>query len=363
VTDMELIEWLLKVGGPIIRYRTATELSCSRGNGEQVRLQDELPASPEVRKWLGILGKCPVACGAIHGSRDTHAENAVGKLLEYGLRADVDKFDQLVRPFLALIQPSDDHELLHEMSAGQIAQLVLLPFLIRAGYADDARVSSLFLSRLRALHRTAKRGRYDVLLNEKEKENLPKSWRGKNIYRPEHFSAYPLPTIYDYYALAHYPAKDARTVRMIADVVAYLSHAEFQAIPNAYLWNRARGRFHSAGRVWLAVIPQEEAPANRQHQSSYPGRLVLFLELSARFSAARDTDWFRKGVAELEGFRTERGTYQFPSEYLTQKANSYHLYQGNHMGLGENRRRADALEIESTFRMLRLRKLMGVPGK
>jgi len=82
------------------------------------------------------------------------------------------------------------------------------------------------------------------------------------------------------------------------------------------------------------------------------------LELSARIPAARRAPWFQEGLATLERFRTERGTYRFPSAFLTQKTNSYHFYQGNHMGLGESRRGGKGLEIESTFRMLRLRKWM-----
>jgi len=43
-----------------------------------------------------------------------------------------------------------------------------------------------------------------------------------------------------------------------------------------------------------------------------------------------------------------------------------HMYQGAHMGLGENRRKRDWIEIESTFRVLNIQRLMkmsNVPTK
>ena len=107
-----------------------------------------------------------------------------------------------------------------------------------------------------------------------------------------------------------------------------------------------------AGRAWLACLT--------------PERLVLFLELAARFAPARRSQWFKTALADLERHRTEKGTYRFPGEYLKEKRNSYYIYQGAHMGVGENRRKRDWIEIESTFRVLnvqRLMKMSNVPTK
>ena len=62
-------------------------------------------------------------------------------------------------------------------------------------------------------------------------------------------------------------------------------------------------------------------------------------------------------MTRLETFCTERGTYCFPPEYLSEK-HSYYLYAGMHMGLGEVPRDSRALELESTFRMARIKKLI-----
>jgi hypothetical protein len=86
-------------------------------------------------------------------------------------------------------------------------------------------------------------------------------------------------------------------------------------------------------------------------------KLVLFLEMLARFDSGRASDWFQQSMAHLETFSTEHGTYRFPREYLSEK-HSFYLYAGMHMGLGEAPRESRALELESTFRMARIKKLI-----
>ena len=132
---------------------------------------------------------------------------------------------------------------------------------------------------------------------------------------------------------------------MIEDVIAFISHPEFQNTNGGYIWDNKRRYGAAAGRVFLATV-------------NSISRLVVFLEAAAPFKSARKSEWFTNGIQQLERFRVTAGTYRFPSNYLMEKRNSYYLYQGAHMGLGENRRFRRALEIESTFRMLRIKKRM-----
>ncbi len=53
-------------------------------------------------------------------------------------------------------------------------------------------------------------------------------------------------------------------------------------------------------------------------------------------------------------YRTARGTYAFPGRMIRVGASGYWV-TGAYMGLGENRRNRLMLEMESTFRMLRIR--------
>jgi hypothetical protein len=283
------------------------------------------------------LGKGPV-----HSSKDTAAENAMAKLLEYGLRAGVPSFDEKMLPYCDCGEGGRYHR----------SALYLVPFLIRGGYWREAAVNEWFMRRLQALHRTAKRREFKVHLDDNETEGVPKAWIGKPVYKPEfsrtgdEYPEYPLPTCWDFYAMAHFPKSDRKVRRTLEEIADYVSDPRFQAIPGGYAWDRSRRRCHAAGRVCLACFN--------------PERRVLFLELASNFEASRKAGWFQEGIGELERFRTPSGTYRFPSEYLKERPNGYYLYAGAHMGLGENRRSKRALEIESTFRMLRIK---GFGGK
>ena len=54
--------------------------------------------------------------------------------------------------------------------------------------------------------------------------------------------------------------------------------------------------------------------------------------------------------------RTPRGTYHFPARYLREQPSGYWV-QGAYMRLQENRRARLSLELESTFRMLKIKRL------
>ena len=69
-------------------------------------------------------------------------------------------------------------------------------------------------------------------------------------------------------------------------------------------------------------------------------------------------NWFFHNGNPIVRYRTHRGTYLFPKEYLKEKRNSYFI-TGAHMGFGENRRKELALKIESSFWMMKIKKNIG----
>ena len=58
-------------------------------------------------------------------------------------------------------------------------------------------------------------------------------------------------------------------------------------------------------------------------------------------------------MGDRQLFRTERGTYALPSAYIPEAKGGYY-FRGTRMGLGENRKSPLAVEVEGTYRMLRL---------
>jgi hypothetical protein len=300
------------------------------GQERQLLLEESLETA-DVQRWLDLLRNAT----SIHGRTDLHAENPLAKLLQYGFERSVPEFDEGVRHVLSL--PLERWE-----------ALVLMPFLLRAGYGDEMCVREWYGERMETLYTTACRGSYDFFLGEEEVGRVPKPWRGKAIYRDEfgHAAGYALPTCYDFYALAHvreFPLVEAYRQKREA-IAAFLSDPRFQDIPDGYGWDKAGRRCYAAGRVFMACATE--------------ARLVLFADLGSRMDAARQARWFAESVRRLEAFQTREGRYLFPREFLKEQE-GYHLYGGCHMGMGEERRRGLDLEVESTFWMMLIHANMG----
>jgi hypothetical protein len=223
-----------------------------------------------------------------------------------------------------------------------------VPFLIGAGYGDRPAVADWFRRRIDALAEAVSDRNFDIYASPEEAERVPGAWREKMIYKPDRYRedrVFRLPCCWDLYGLAHWTPESTEQRSRIDLILEYLSDERFQGTPGGYVWDRPRRTCYAAGRVVLAVAT--------------PERRVLFLELAAGFEVCRRSSWFQSGLADLERYRTERGTWLLPASYLKEKRNGYYIYGGDHMGLGENRRRKDWREIESTFRVLNIQRLTG----
>jgi hypothetical protein len=338
--DPDIISLLMEKGGPILRWRTATELAPESGAFDLKALQEDLIAYSEVRYWLGMLGSGPV-----HHSKDASAENALAKCCEYGLNTGMAELDRRALPYCAVDSTGAYH---HEA-------LIIVPFLVRAGYAAEPRLAAWLQQRVELLYRLANQADYDLYMDDAERQGLPRSqqmYHGQPrlFYKQQfnhHWGYLGLPTCYDLYALAYLPKEDSSIRQKVEAIVTYLLHPAFQGTPGAYIWNPQLHRPYAAGRAFLACLPD----------ISQPEKLVLFMEMLANFEAGRASQWFQEGLGHLETFKTDRGTYCFPSQYLSEK-HSYYLYAGMHMGLGEYPRNSNALELESTFRMARLQRIL-----
>ncbi len=332
------LEWLYENSGTIIRWRLVRDFGFPLSRSEKSALLAKVLQSAEVRKWLLHLGSYRV-----HGSKATNAENAMAKLIEYGLRKGIHEFDQRMFPYaerIGLYKPAYESN-------------IVTPFLIAAGYQDHKKVSEHFAALLDGMYRTALRGRYDFYLADRLKDEVPKAWRDKTIYKLEHnnqdfmnsgaIALYPIPSFYDLIGLSHWVPHNAKQREIINKVIAFVSDRRFQKTPGGYLWSKSQRQCWAAGRCWLAVL--------------MPERRLLTLELFARFPVARNQKWFQKELAMLEKFRTDYGTYCFPVDFLKETRDGYYVYNGNHMGFGQNRTSRNWREIESTFRMLNIKRL------
>jgi hypothetical protein len=337
----DVISLLMNHGGPILRWRTATELTHDASLYDHEALRQELLACPQVRYWLSLLGSGPV-----HHSKDASAENALAKCCEHGLRAGMAELDDRALPYCA-VSPGEAY---HQEA------LIIVPFLVRAGFTAEPHLAAWMQQRVELLYGLAKRRDYDLYMDNIERKLLPASQQmlhgqPKLFYKQRfnhHWGYLGLPTCYDLYALAYLPKDEPSLRQKVKAIVTYLLQPAFQETPGGYIWNPQLHRPYAAGRVFLACLPTKDQPE----------KLLLFMEMLANLEVGRASAWFRQGLAHLETFNTGQDTYSFPSRYLSEK-HSYYLYAGMHMGLGEYPRSPRALELESTFRMAKLRQLLG----
>jgi hypothetical protein len=191
-------------------------------------------------------------------------------------------------------------------------------------------------------------GRYDLYELPGRVSIHPKAW-GDRVLKGALYAdgQIRLPFLHDLFGFAKlYPRAGGEARRKIDTVVRWVLAPEVQGFNHNYGYLRCPdGRGKSVG-----------------HRPDFPGpdsnALVLRLWQMAHFPAARQHPWFRAGLALLERFATAEGHYLFPKEYLGEAKGSGYWVHGARMGLGESRRGGGWREVESTFWILAIRRMM-----
>jgi hypothetical protein len=370
----DVVAWLLQNSGPVGRYLTALQLPGGSAGVDLPRLRQEWYDSPPVQEWLVrlVIGDLPeqddleekftkrlMGLGfRIHGGPDRCLENVMGKLGEFGVGADVPEFANRLAPcdtLLGLLAERDQAGFYFGAWEKFLGSIITSWFL-RAGLTEGAGLRAYWPGYLKRVHKIVQDQIFDIYAAEKDLAGLPKAWQGKPIIHPDILANYQLPNIHDLYAFAYFPASllDAPQARMVEEVVSYILDPRYQAWPEGfgYGWDKARRRCYGWG--WSAHLPGFFA--DRLERKILQSSFVQRLELMARFPVGRGSTWFQKSLQRLEEYRLAEGLYRFPAETL-REAEGYYV-SGYHMGLGENRRVRQGLDIESTFRMLRLKALV-----
>ena len=366
--DSQLLDWLLENSGPIVRWRTATELCGDFPGSEAERLARELLATSPVLEWLSrlTLGDFPAPLdaldastlgrlgGLVHGSKATCLENVLGKLAEFGLRAGMPGLDERALPLMRIFRWRADwqHDATFQHAWETLVKSVFAWGLLRLGYTPDNPMQDFLLEHLQVCHKIARDQVYDLYADEAELVGLPKAWAGKPIIKQEVMANYWLPYIHDLFVFAHFPAAllDAHARGMIDDLVAYVLDPRFQALREGYGYAWIKERHTCYGWGWSPHLPGFQGFRSLPQSKTTP--LISRLELLARIPSGRQSEWFKAALVHLEGFRTSQGLYRFPANYLCE-AEGYYV-SGYGMGLGESRRKPLGLEVESTFRALKI---------
>jgi hypothetical protein len=350
--QIELIEWLFENGGTAIRYRTAVEFLPADHNLDD--LEDELLASPLVRRWLENLHP-ELGFNQLHGAAPTTFESAMGKLTQLGCRRGMEPFDKKTEVFRHWFQ-----EAVHELPAPSFSwtpflRVLVGAFLSRAGYWEDSSLKDYLDYRLEVLYQFARQRRYDLHVDPAAYPGIPQPFRGRPLIDPVLTAGGEMcfPLIYDLHLLANVPdwLKTAETQAKIDSVISYVLDPAYQALPEGYgIIQADKRKYYAMG--WSAHLPGYDRMAE---DHPWAERFVKRLVLMSNFAAAREHRWFKSGVRFLARFRTGPGTHLFPRALLPEKPNSYWV-SGACMGLEENRRRKLALALESTFWMMMITK-------
>jgi hypothetical protein len=351
----EALKWLMDYGGAVIRYRTAMELLESGGGYDMNRLTVELLEDPFVQAWLLSLNPKNVSPRTYHGSFDTCFENATGMLLQLGLRAGMAALDERTRPirdWFAIMMEAEPSR------RDVFAMALFAAFIAYAGYEDNGIIAFLRM-RLDTLYSFASLGSYELYDDPDKFKGIPTAFKSKPVIKPELYGGgnYKYPLIYDMYGLAAIVKKGGPLESgKIDTVIRYIMTPEYhQTVADGYgIVVSPSGKYYSMG--WDVKLPGFSGFTGEEDQK---GPLLLHrLDLMANFPSAVNHEWFTNALCHLERFQTERGTYLFPKQYL--REGTGYFVSGIHMSLGENRRAKIALELESTFRMMLIKKRAGM---
>lgn len=367
-------QWLFNHAGAIIRYRVASEYPEAQEQTDVKVLQKALLDDVSVQRWLDNLKRYETMVEAqkqgiglgvgghssfLHGSTDMNIEVVLPKLAQLGIHAGMPILDDKTASWLNLLEAEwskganevymDGANFLSAIYFYYDYQLIIASSLALAGYIEHKTVEQVLRFRLDAIYKVIKDGNFDIYEEPGMFSIHPKEWVDHllkwDIYSDGNIK---LPFIHDICGFI-YLRKHANieTKCKIGTIIQWILAAECQHFLYNYGYIRCPdGRGKSVGhKVNLPGYFGHDDP------DFDPRALVLRCWQMAHFPESRQHPWFQKSMQFLESFITPDGTYKFPKVFLSEtRARGYWIH-GRRMGLGENRRNPQWIEIESTFWM------------
>ena len=328
-----LTEWLMQNASPVIRYRTLVEIIKSTDEKLIQRTKEEVLALPQTQKRLANAANLDFA--RIHGANDTYLENVLPMLEDFGLT---------IGDVKGLRIPKNIPD--NFPDAQFLDKLIAYPFLLRAGF-PYSELLDYAQERIDTIYDFTRHGNYAIYDADENHPRLPKAFRTRPVIKPEIASAEAirLPLIYDMVLLAAaYRHLPPATQAKIDNIVDYVLDNQYDWLKTGYgILNRSPGKYYSMG--WDCIKPFN---SNRYYGNQNMTRLLLY----AQFPTAVKSKWFSHAVDYFAQFRTGDDTYIFTKGFMGEKNSNWVL--GAHNSLGENRRKKNWMEVESTFYMCKL---------
>ena len=366
MNSTELINWLLENGGPIIRYKTVTELVIDRTNYNLEKLREDLLKSEIVQKWLQLNPVSKLSgIYVLHHSKSSVYENLMNKLIQLGLNSTFKAYDKLSQRSLEILSTLMKQ---HNVFFKQFLISLILSFLCRSGYENEELVRQALDHRFDALKDFTQLKNLDFYMDPAEFPRLP-AIRRHDIVNPELYSdgKSRFPFIHDIWAFSGilksklYQDK----TELIENIIKRILTKEYQNLKKGYGIVVASPT-KAYGMGWSVHLPFFQNPNQLDFSAtslkiigkSTPSHFLQRLYLMSHFPSARKNNWFIACVKRLESYKTEKGKYLLPKSCLTERPSGYWV-TGAYMGLGENRRVKKWAELESTFWMMKIKRELG----
>jgi hypothetical protein len=327
-------------------------------------IEIELLEHPLVKLWLKNLkpDDPPQHWSMEHGSFDFNLENALLKAVQLGLHAGLPPLVDAVRyyinkivfPAAGLSRSNSGFQLGSENSG--FYSILITNLLILAGL-DDKVIQNRMLDSLNAMYGFVRKGYYDIYISDGERDNLkavPAIWKNKKFIRRSLVDDYGFcyPLIYDIVGLHKlYGLSNPEINEKINAVIEYISSDGFHhTISDGYgILISGDRKYHAMG--WDPKYPGWFNAGEYLEKENAP-KLLFFAEYISNYPYARKTKWFGDLLEYMKKYRTEGDRYVFPADWLKERRG--YAVTGSHISFGENRKKKNWREIESTFYMLLL---------
>lgn len=336
----EMYTFLYEYGNPIIKNEAAIHLGI---HTDELRLS--MVRCPEVQYWIECLHYF-ITKPQVHNGTDTCFENAMHKLLSYGVNESDDRRIREVNAFiLKILENKHDNKYFFD----SVNATILASWLAGMGYTGKI-VTGILKERVDAVYSFVKKKDYNIYTDPKGYPAIPKARAMHPLVKPEAYenNVWRLPTIHDIFAYIQLSGivKDEQVQQKIDVILEYIFDERYQRLYNGYgLMLVPPNKYYSMG--WSMHLCRYFE--NGQTDNS---AIVWQMALMSNFMKARETEWFKNNLEYLGSFEKD-GLYEFPASLLREEKNRYYVL-GYHMGLGETKKNKLRIKLESTAWMLRI---------
>lgn len=338
IINKGVIDFLLNKSDIAIQYRVKRDLCDNTDASELNKLQGELVHSKRVIHLLDCLRNHK----EYHGATLNAVENSLNILVDMGFLYGNGffEFDDIVR---TIADEAKNKSINENHVLGYLSHIVVVSALLRAGVRDDWLIE-FAKGRINVIYDFVKDREYDIYDDMAKYKGIPKNFQNRPIIRPYLYEKgkIKLPLEYDLYTFASIQSElENEYQNKINEIVAYILDDRFRVIADGY------GVLSDKRNYWAMGWDPKPTDLLKEYQYN---PLLLKVDLMSNFSAAKSSKWFIQTLDVINQFADGEGIYHYPKNYLTEKDACWIL--GNHMGLGENRRKKYAMEVEGTFRTL-----------